>query len=81
MNAEQNYRLLEGIDANRRFLLQAYRDNPDLLARAEPEVRRLFDAKCIDTPEAERTAMLCTTAGAPPAPTPEPASCTEPRIT
>ena len=35
MTAEQNYRLLEEIDANRRFLLLAYRSNPALQALAE----------------------------------------------
>lgn len=62
MNAEQNYSLLQGIDANRRFLLQAYRDNPDLLARAEPEVRRLLDAGWENAAETTQTAV-------PPAPT------------
>lgn len=35
MTAEQNYRLLEEIDKNRRFLLLAYRSNPALQALAE----------------------------------------------
>lgn len=35
MTAEQNYRLLEEIDANRRFLLQAYLSNSALRAIAE----------------------------------------------
>ena len=52
MNAQQNYRLLQEIDANRRFLLQAYRDNPDLLARADPGVKRLLDAARNDAPDA-----------------------------
>lgn len=43
MTAEQNYRLLREIEANRAFLLQAYRQNPELLARAEPRIRQLFD--------------------------------------
>jgi hypothetical protein len=43
MTAEQNYRLLQEIDANRRFLLAAYRDNPALLARAEPRIRQFVD--------------------------------------
>ena len=42
-NAERNYRLLQQIDANRRFLLMAYRQNPKLLAQAEPRIRQLFD--------------------------------------
>ena len=42
MTAEQNYRLLLEIDANRRFILQACRDNPELLARAESRVRQWF---------------------------------------
>lgn len=51
MNAQQNYRLLQEIDANRRFLLLAYRDNPDLLARAEPGIKRLLDATRDDVPD------------------------------
>ncbi len=51
MNAQQNYRLLQEIDANRRFLLLAYRDNPDLLARAEPGIKRLLDATREDVPD------------------------------
>ncbi len=81
MNAEQNYRLLQGIDANRRFLLQAYRDNSDLQARAEPEVRRLLDAAREDMPNAEQTTPLSTTSGGRPAPTFEPVSRTERGIT
>lgn len=40
MTAEQNYRLLQEIDANRRFLLLAIQGNPKLLARAEERVRQ-----------------------------------------
>lgn len=40
--ADQNYRLLKEIDANRSFLLMAYRDNPALLERAELRIRQLF---------------------------------------
>jgi hypothetical protein len=43
MTAEANYRLLLEIDANRRFMLLAYRSNPRLLARAEPELRALLE--------------------------------------
>ena len=43
MTAEQNYRLLLEIEANRNFILMAYRQNPALLARAEPRIRQLFD--------------------------------------
>jgi hypothetical protein len=42
MNAEQNLRLIREIEANRAFLLMAYRQNPALLARAEPRIRELF---------------------------------------
>lgn len=35
MTAEQNYRLLQEIDANRRFILMAYLQNPKLLERAD----------------------------------------------
>lgn len=41
--AERNYRLLQEIDANRRFLLMAYRQNPKLLAQAEARIRQLFE--------------------------------------
>lgn len=43
MNAEQNYRLLREIEANREFLLMAYRQNPELLAHAELRIRQLFE--------------------------------------
>jgi hypothetical protein len=39
MNAERNLALLREIEANRWFLLMAYRENPALLARAEPRIR------------------------------------------
>jgi MSHA pilin protein MshD len=45
--AEQNYRLLQEIEANRRFLLMAYQQNPKLLESAEARIRQLFD---ISTP-------------------------------
>lgn len=41
--AEQNYRLLQEIEANRRFLLIAYRQNPQLLERAEVRIRELLE--------------------------------------
>ncbi len=44
MTAEENYRLLLEIEANRDFILNAYRSNPALLARvADPEIRRIFE--------------------------------------
>ena len=42
MNAERSLDLLREIEANRWFLLMAYRDNPALLARAEPRIRDWF---------------------------------------
>lgn len=50
LTAEQNYRLLQEIDANRRFLLLAYRSNPDLLA-GEDERIRLMLATDLQEPE------------------------------
>ena len=44
MTAEQNYRLLQEIDANRKFILMAYLQNPKLLELAEaqmPAMRRI----------------------------------------
>lgn len=43
MTAEQNYLLLQEIEANRAFILLAYKQNPTLLARAELRIRQLFD--------------------------------------
>jgi len=43
MTAEQNYQLLQEIDANREFLLLAYLQNPALLRLADPEIRRLLE--------------------------------------
>ena len=42
--ADQNFRLLQEIEANRRFLLMAYEQNPALLASAEPRIRQLFES-------------------------------------
>ena len=44
LNAEQNRRLLQEIDANRRFLLLAYRSNPGLLAREDERIRLMLAA-------------------------------------
>ena len=53
MTAEENLRLIQEIDANRRFLLLAYRSNPAMLSKAEPRIRALLgmpDSR--DTPSA-----------------------------
>lgn len=42
--AEENLRLLERIDADRRFLLLAMQSNPVLSARAEEHVREWLTA-------------------------------------
>lgn len=47
MNGEENLRLLEQIDAHRRFILQSCLDNPVLLARAEPRIRWMLG---VETP-------------------------------
>lgn len=41
--AEQNLLLLQEIEANRRFLLMAYQQNPKLLENAEARIKQLFD--------------------------------------
>jgi len=41
--AEQNFQLLQEIEANRQFLLMAYEQNPKLLKNAEPRIRQLFE--------------------------------------
>ena len=43
LTPEENLRLLQELEANRAFILLAYQSNPDLLARAEPEIKRLFE--------------------------------------
>jgi hypothetical protein len=50
MTAEENLRLIREIEANRDFLLAAYRQNPRLLELAEPRIRQLFSP----APEAEK---------------------------
>jgi len=42
MTGEENYLLLEQIDANRQFMLLAYQSNPSLLKHADESIRRLF---------------------------------------
>lgn len=41
--AEQNYLLLQAIEANRRFLLMAYQQNPKLLENAEARIKQMFE--------------------------------------
>lgn len=41
--AEQNFLLLQEIEANHRFLLIAYQQNPQLLENAEARIKQLFD--------------------------------------
>lgn len=55
MTGEENLRLIREIEANREFLLMAYRQNPALLARAEQRIRDLFAAPA-EVPPCERTA-------------------------
>lgn len=43
LTPEQNLQLLQEIEANREFILLAYQSNPDLLAKADPEIKRLFE--------------------------------------
>lgn len=50
LTPEQNLQLLLEIEANREFILLAYESNPDLLAKADPEIRRLFEINQ-DAPE------------------------------
>jgi hypothetical protein len=44
LTAEQNDRLLQEIDANRRFLLLVYRSNPDLLAGEDERTGQMLAA-------------------------------------
>ncbi len=41
--AEQNFQLLQEIEAGREFLLMACEQNPELMKRAEPRIRELFE--------------------------------------
>jgi MSHA pilin protein MshD len=43
--AEQNFRLLQEIEANRRFLLMAYQQNPKLLETAELRIKQIFQVR------------------------------------
>jgi hypothetical protein len=42
VSGEDNLRLIREIEANREFMLAAYRQNPALLETAEARVRELF---------------------------------------
>ena len=46
LTPEENLKLLREIEANRAFILLAYQSDPELLKRADPEVRRLFPGDC-----------------------------------
>ena len=43
LTPEENLQLLQEIEANREFILLAYQSNPDLLAKADPEIKRIFE--------------------------------------
>jgi hypothetical protein len=53
MTAEENYRLLCEIEANRAMLLQAYRQNPRLLAHAEERIRLIFNGGAAQQPDVD----------------------------
>lgn len=56
MTAEENLRLIREIEADRAFLLAAYRQNPQLLARAEPRIRALLEpGEAEGAPETQAT--------------------------
>lgn len=61
MTAEQNYRLLLEIEANRNFILMAYQQNPALLARADSSIRQAFGLPQLD--EAQPGTPAHSTAG------------------
>lgn len=42
LSGEENYKLLMEIQANRDFIFQAYRQNPDLQKHVEPRIRQLL---------------------------------------
>lgn len=42
LTPQENLRLLQEIEANRRFILLIYQSDPELLSRADPEIKRLF---------------------------------------
>lgn len=43
LTPDENLRLLAEIEANRAFILLAYRSNPEMLKLADPQIRRLFE--------------------------------------
>ena len=46
--AEQNYRLIQEIEASRMFLLQAYQKNPKLLERADARIEQILEKTELD---------------------------------
>ncbi len=57
MNGERNLRLIREIEANREFMLAAYRQNPALLSQAEQRIRDLFAPTAADPDKGERRAL------------------------
>lgn len=43
LTPEENLQLLQEIETNREFILLAYRSDPALLAKTDPEIKRLFE--------------------------------------
>ena len=55
MTAGENPRLIREMEADRAFLLAAHRQNPTLMARAEPRIRELLEPlPCITQADDER---------------------------
>ncbi|MCX8085993.1 MAG: hypothetical protein N3C63_03720 [Rhodocyclaceae bacterium] len=57
---ERHLRLIREIEANREFLLMVYRQNPALLARAEPRIQALFGG----APQPRPATVQCEPGGA-----------------
>lgn len=55
LTAEQNYRLLQEIDANRRFFLMVYQQNPQLLECAEMRIRQMVAESAASASNADKT--------------------------
>ncbi len=58
LSAEQNYRLLEEIDANRRFFLLVYQQNPQLLESAEARIKQIFEGSAAYINDSSRAARM-----------------------
>lgn len=75
LTADQNFRLLQEIEENRRFLLMAYQQNPKLLENAETRIQQIVGMVTPPGHGNDQSSVLCVAVTAQAVGTTRPAPC------